>query len=92
MQGHQNLGRLHTDVAKRVLASGLYFHASFLLSALGGAAEVKAIVSCIADRFMALGCLVEGPVSPGFPACRGMLWNPGLPSGTRIDWCLQRAN
>ena len=52
------LGRVH--VAKQVLASSLYFHASFLLPS---EAQLKAVVACI-DRFVALGCLVEGPVGP----------------------------
>jgi hypothetical protein len=52
------LGRLH--VAKQVLASSLYFHASFLLPA---EALLNDIVECI-DWFVARGHWDEGPVGP----------------------------
>ncbi len=45
---------------QQVLATSLYFHASFLLPSDALLAE---IVSCL-DRFVATGCLQEGPVGP----------------------------
>ncbi len=59
---------LHT-----VLATSLYFHASFLLPSDALLAE---IVSCL-YRFMATGCLQEGPVGPHAQPGRGATALPG---------------
>jgi hypothetical protein len=47
-------------VAKQVLASSFYYHASFLMPS--DALLAKIVVSI--DRFVAKGCLEEGPIRP----------------------------
>ncbi len=64
------LGRAHVE--QQVLATSLYFHASFLLPSDALLAE---IVSSL-DRFVATGCLQEGPVGP----------LAHMPSRLRVAW------
>ncbi len=50
-------------MAKQVLASSFYYHASFLMPSDASDALLAKIVVSI-DRFVAKGCLEEGPIRP----------------------------